>query len=300
MTVTRKEFDRVILEREGRVARIILNNPAHMNALDLPMYQAIGKAIDDLDDEDETRVAILKGAGKCFGAGGDLSVDTYKREKSAESNIYVAWQRRRKRFLDVVYNKIRAFRKPTIAQVHGYVIGSHLSPAFACDLVIASEDCLIGQPETRSIGGHASGMMTLFTVGPMKTKELLFTGDSITGKTAAEWGIINKAVPADQLEEHVEWLADRIAKQALDQLSFLKASVNNAMDIMGYKSMVDSDICFLSLYRVTPANEEFRQSALKHGLREAIELRDAPYGGPQRHGTPLKIGNDFVGRREKE
>ncbi|MBI4233737.1 MAG: enoyl-CoA hydratase/isomerase family protein [Chloroflexi bacterium] len=273
-------YPTVIVELEGRVARIILNRPEKLNAINSQLATDVGKALQDIDADEESRVVIVKGTGRAFSAGADL---TPSDQRPAQWRHFLRIQRS-------VWPQLWYFRKPTISQVHGYCLAAGCSVALMCDLSVAAEDALIGQPEARAQGLIPDQGLWPFTIGPRRTKWLVFTGDVITGKEAEAMGMINKAVPADELEEYVEWLANRIAQMDMEMLSYHKQTINACYDIMGLPAMIHTGRLYWTLAQFAEVGDEFRRVAKEHGLRAAIAQRDAPFGGTMRQGMPLPRG----------
>jgi enoyl-CoA hydratase len=167
--------------------------------------------------------------------------------------------------------------KPVIAQVHGWCVGGGSDMALLCDVIISSEDARFGTPYSRVWGCYLTGMW-IYRLGLTRTKLLALTGDSISGKEAAEIGLINRAVPLDKLEAEVGYWADRMAQCPTTQLAAMKLVVNQAFDSMGllHTQMIGS---ILDGYmRHTPEGLQFVRTAAEKGVGAAITERDGPFG----------------------
>jgi enoyl-CoA hydratase len=214
---------KILLEKKGNIAKIKINRPEALNALDrntiLELIDTIGKVEQDKD----IKVAILTGEGKAFIAGADIKemkdMDPLEaREFSEIGHSLLA--------------KIENSRLPFIAAVNGYALGGGCEVLMACDICIASENAKIGQPEI-NLGIHPGfgGTQRLpRLVGKMKAKELLLTGRTIDAKEALEIGLVNKVVKQEKLMETAEKIAIEIASKSSIQIQFIKSLVNKGTD----------------------------------------------------------------------
>jgi len=166
--------------------------------------------------------------------------------------------------------------KPVIAQIHGYCLAGGSEMASMCDIRIVAEDAQIGFPPARAIS-VGDVMYQPWLMGLTRAKYFLFTGDSITGKEAVEWGWATKAYPREKLEEETEKLARRIALIPTDLVMFNKRAINRTFEIMGMRAAMDTaaDMMVLSGYRESAG--EFARIAREKGLKAALEWRDAPF-----------------------
>jgi enoyl-CoA hydratase len=167
--------------------------------------------------------------------------------------------------------------KPVIAQVHGWCVGGGSDTALCADLVIASEDARIGTPYSRMWGAYLSGMW-LYRLGLTKAKEYALTGKPLSGREAAEVGLINKAVPFADLEAEVRRTAEQLASIPASQLAAMKLIVNQAYENMGLASTQTLGPILDGLMRNTPDALAFIGLAQDQGVRSAIAGRDAPFG----------------------
>lgn len=237
------EDQKVIYEKDGRVARIILNRPDKLNALDMPMVEEIGKAIARAEEDDDVRVLILKGRGRAFCSGYDLDWGAnqlhyrMKETKPGEKLIDKPSQRVRLQLDRMVYETLRHLflcGKVTIAQTHGYCLATGLYFVEKCDLIIGAEDCKFGYTEERLfLGGVSMSPMLVLRVGLTKALELSITGKMIDGKEAERIHLINRAVPADKLEAEVGEMARAIGLYTRDGLALSKATRQSVYDMLG-------------------------------------------------------------------
>jgi crotonobetainyl-CoA hydratase/dehydration protein DpgD len=200
---------RVIYEKHGHTARITLNRPEVLNAMDLRMHQELAEIWDDFESDDELWVAVLSGAGtRAFSVGQDLKELAERvRQGTAATATFGSrgkpgWPRLTERF---------ELSKPVVAKVHGYAMGGGFELALACDLVIAAEDAVLGLPEARlGLMAGAGGVFRLTRQVPWKT-ELghLLTGRPMDARRAYELGLVNEVVAGDELDACVDgWVAD--------------------------------------------------------------------------------------------
>ena len=173
--------------------------------------------------------------------------------------------------------------KPVIAQVHGFCVGGGTDFALCSDLIVCAEDCRIGYPPARVWGCPTTAMWT-YRLGPMRAKQLMFTGDMIDGRTAAEWGLANQSVPSAELEAAVMKLANRIAGVPKSHLAMHKMVVNQVMLNMGLEQTQMLATIFDGISRHNPEGLWFRGYAQQHGFKAAIEWRDS--------GRPIPEGDE--------
>ncbi|MGH2587820.1 MAG: crotonase/enoyl-CoA hydratase family protein, partial [Dehalococcoidia bacterium] len=237
------EYTDIIYERDGGKARIILNRPEKMNALTRNLQLELNHALWEADNDTDVHVVILKGAGRTFSAGYDLTGAGGGQPPAGDK--YAAVYRGRVKIDDDIWRleegqrlrmAIFDMHKPVIAQVHGYCLAGGTDTALLCDMVIAADDAVIGFPPTRSMGSPVAHMWT-YLCGPQWAKRLLLTGDSISGEDAARIGLVLQSVPREQLEEAVESLADRLCMIDSDLLSSNKRICNLALELMGARTV---------------------------------------------------------------
>jgi len=239
------EFENIIYEKENGRVRIILSRPEKMNALTMKLLEELNEALWEADNDKDVHCVILKGEGKCFSAGYDLTgadsdIPT-SRITDKDANEY----RGRSSLDDDTWNLERAQRyrmaifdmhKPVIAQIHGYCLAGGTDLALLCDMVIAAKDSQIGFPPARDLGALPNNMW-LYNVGPQWAKRITMTGDLIDGKDAQQIGLVMKAVPLEYLETEVEQLADRLALIDPDLLTVNKRIINLGMELMGARTL---------------------------------------------------------------
>jgi enoyl-CoA hydratase len=278
-------FDNILYEVENGRARITLNRPSKMNALSLQLQAELSEALWEADNDNDVHCVIVRGAGRAFSAGYDLSGQGHhvgvSRVQRPDGNYRAgssvdddAWQlERAQRYRMALFD----MHKPSIAQVHGFCLAGGTDIALLCDMVIAADDATFAFPPARDLGALPNNMW-LYNVGPQWAKRLTLTGDSVTGKEAAQIGLVLKSVPADLLEQEVEQLADRMALIDPDLLSANKRTLNLGLELMGARTLqrlaCEGDVRGHN----TASARNFLQSFLEKGLRETFRERDAKFG----------------------
>lgn len=276
-------FQHIVYETEKGRARITLNRPEKLNALSLEMQQELNDALWEADNDTAVHAVILKGAGRAFSAGYDLSPMA---QGQGSEDAYTKAYRGRTSFDDDAWNLERAQRlrmavfdmhKPVVAQVHGYCLAGGTDLALLCDIIIAAEDATIGFPPARAMGSLPN-QMWLYHVGPQWTKRLFLTGDTVSGAEAAKIGAVLKAVPGDMLEYEVEQLVDRMAMIDTELLSANKRIVNVGLELMGARTMQRIGAENDARAHLAPSVREFGRIAEEQGLKAALHWRDAKFG----------------------
>lgn len=278
-------FENILYEVERGRARITLNRPNKMNALSLQLQAELSEALWEADHDNDVHCVILRGAGRAFSAGYDLSGQDHfvpvSRVQRADGNYRGgssvdddAWQlERAQRYRMALFD----MHKPSIAQVHGYCLAGGTDIALLCDMVIAADDATFAFPPARDLGALPNNMW-LYNVGPQWAKRLTLTGDSVTGKEAAQIGLVLKSVPADLLEQEVEQLADRMARIDPDLLSTNKRTINLGLELMGARTLqrlaCEGDVRGHN----SASARSFLRSFMEKGLRETFRERDAKFG----------------------
>lgn len=279
------DYKTVLYKKDERIATVTLNRPEKFNAIVPPMPEEMEHAIGRANADRDVRVIILKGAGRAFCAGFDFSenldhfsdwgVPAGKEQWDPGKDMMAVTSP----FVGPVskFMSIWNSPKPVIARVHGWCVGGGSDMVLLSDIIIASEDARIGTPYSRAWGCYLTGMW-IYRLGLTKVKMLALTGDSLSGKEAAEIGLINKAVPVDKLEEEVQTLAARMANIPASQLAAMKLIVNQAYENMGLKTTQLTGSILDGYMRNTPEGLKFVETAMEKGVRAAVAERDGPFG----------------------
>jgi len=284
------EYTSIIVEKERGRARITLNRPEKLNALSRGLQQELRQALWDADEDTRVHSVIIRGAGRSFCAGYDLTPERrLAGEEADERDVYAEVYRSGQAFDDDVFRMEGAQRdrmtifdmhKPVIGQVHGYCVAGGTDLALLCDIVVAASDAQIGFPPVRAMGGPPAHMWT-YHVGPQWAKYMLLTGEFVTGAEAERIGLVWKSVPLADLEETVEELADRLAMVPTDLLAGNKRSVNLAMELMGARTMQRIAAEMDARMHTSPSMEDWRSRNREQGLKEALQWRDGRFRDPE-------------------
>jgi len=276
-------FETLVYTTDGAIATITLNRPDELNTIVPPMPEEFESAINLAVKDPSIKIIVLRGAGRSFCAGYDFGGgfhlwDEYITTNGAwDSGKDFAWATAQGLAPTQKFMSMWRAPKPVIAQVHGWCVGGGSDTALCADIVIASEDARIGTPYSRMWGCYLSGMW-LYRLGLTKAKEYALTGKPLSGREAADVGLINRAVPFTQLEDAVHQMARQLASIPLSQLAAMKLVVNQAYENMGLNSTQTLGPILDGLMRNTPDAIDFIRLAEKDGVRAAIAARDGPFG----------------------
>jgi len=266
-------YENIIYEKKGRVARITLNRPEHLNALSLDLMKELVNALGEAEQDEGIRVVIIKGAGRAFCAGYDIEgrPGDYSAGTAPILDDLTAMQENTK-YLTTIWN----LRKPVIAQVHGYCVAGGNDVAGQCDITIAAENAMFMHPQIRRLG-LTWLHMAAYHAGLQWAKMLMFTGDPVSGKQAEKIGLVARAVPADKLEEEVSKLAERIACVPAEELALNKAALNRVAEEMGLRNVFSAASELDTIAHYTDAVHGFIAMAREKGLKEALAENNAPF-----------------------
>ncbi len=203
-------MENIVYSEDGKIGYITLNRPEKRNALSYSLLSELKELIDKISEERKVRVVVIRGAGKVFSSGHDL--------KEILSQHPLDIERLFKKCYEVMF-AIRNAPQPYIAQVHGAATAAGCQLVAACDLAVASEDALFATPGVK-IGLFCFTPIAFVSrcVGRKKAFEMGFTGEFITAEEALKFGLVNKVVPRDKLEEETRKLAEKIAQYSLNVL----------------------------------------------------------------------------------
>lgn len=229
------DFECIIYEKEEGIATIKLNRTKVLNAMNKQLWLDFQVALEDVKSDPEIKALIVTGEGRAFSTGADL-----KESKDRSIEDYRDYLIE----LQEATRKIIRFEKPIIAAINGYALGSGYELALACDIRIAAEDAQIGSPEARVTSSVTGGAMRLVQdlIGPGKAKELLFTAEYIDGKEAERIGLVNKAVPLEQLMEEAKEMARKIAKNSSFSIKMIKTGLNMARGEVSLEALMDYEV----------------------------------------------------------
>ncbi|QBF33578.1 crotonase/enoyl-CoA hydratase family protein [Thalassococcus sp. S3] len=266
----------VTYDVNNRVARILLNRPSVLNAIDDEMPAALAAAVARADADPDVHVMILAGAGSAFCAGYDLK---YYAEGNGSGDVTqpMPWDPIKDyRFMwtnTQHFMSLWRAMKPVICKVHGVAVAGGSDIALCADLTIMAEDAQIGYMPAR-VWGCPTTAMWVYRLGAERAKRMLFTGDKISGREAADMGLVLKAVPADDLDDEVEALAARMASVPINQLAMQKMVINQAIEATGMMETQRLATLFDGITRHSPEGLNFKTRAEDLGWKTAVRERD--------------------------
>ena len=287
-------------EVTGRIARITLNRPERGNGITFDTPAELAECVERANLDPSVHVIALAGNGKGFCGGYDL-VLTAEQKVSNDGETprwptgsvmdprvqlanhdpestwdpmldYAMMSRNVRGFMSLFYSD-----KPVICKVHGFCVAGGTDMALCSDLLVIEETASIGYPPAR-VWGVPTTALWAYRIGPEKAKRLLFTGDSLTGKQAVEWGLASEAVAADKLDQHFESLLERVARMPVNQLVMMKLLVNQTLLAQGLQSSQLLGTLFDGVARHTREGYAFQQRAAEAGFKQAVKERDEPFG----------------------
>lgn len=215
---------KVLVEKEGPVAILTINNPKALNALSTAVLQDLEEAVNDVKNDDDIYAVIITGAGpKSFVAGADIA--EMKDKTVEEAAEYGA-------FGNKVFRTIETMEKPVIAAINGFALGGGNELAMACDIRLAAENAVFGQPEVGlGITPGFGGTQRLARIVPVGiAKEIIYTGRNIKAPKALEIGLVNAVYPQEELMDAAKKMANGIAKNAPKAVAASKAAINKGLD----------------------------------------------------------------------
>ncbi len=292
--------DIVLYELDDRVARITLNRPERGNGLTRPLLERLEQLVERADLDPAVHVLLLAGRGKGFCGGYDLVVSAEgqglrgdgglaAQEGSPLDPAVIASNHNPAEAWDpmvdyaMMSRNVRTFMalfhctKPVVCKVHGFCVAGGTDLALCSDLLVIAADAKIGYPPAR-VWGSPTTAMWAYRLGPQRAKRLLFTGDSLTGVEAQQWGLAIEAPPVRELDERAEALAQRVARLPINQLQMMKLLVNQSLYSQGLHTTQVMGTVFDGLTRHTKEGYAFQALAAREGFKEAVRQRDEPFG----------------------
>ena len=288
-------------EVAGRVARITLNRPERGNGITRRLVSELERCVEQADLDPAVHAIALSGAGKGFCGGYDLVESAEGQGRlgkddptapppgspldpsvmAANHDPSTPWDP----MIDyaMMSRNVRGFMslfecgKPVVCKVHGFCVAGGTDMALCSDLLVIAADAKIGYPPAR-VWGSPTTAMWAYRLGAQRAKRLLFTGDSLSGAEALEWGLAIEAPPADELDERTEILLERIAWMPVNQLRMMKLLVNQSLYAQGLQATQTLGTLLDGVARHTPEGYAFQQRAMSDGFREAVRARDEPFG----------------------
>lgn len=270
-------MSRVLLEKDGRIARITLNRPEVMNAIDDDLPVELAAAVAEADADRAIHVMVLSGNGRAFCAGYDMAY--YAEQSSGTGNQvtqdmpwdplqdYQFMWRNTQHFMSI----FRAM-KPVVYKVHGFALAGGSDIALCADLTYMADNAQIGYMPVR-VWGTPTTAMWVYRLGPEKAKRMLFTDDKISGKEAEAMGLVLKSVPTAQLDDEVEAMAQRMATVPINQLAMQKMVINQAMEATITQTQRLATV-FDGISRHSSEGLNFKARSESEGWKQAVKERD--------------------------
>ena len=268
-------MDKVLYHKDGRIARITLNRPEVMNAIDDDLPQQLSTAVAKADADSDIHVMVLSGNGKAFCAGYDLAY--YAQSSEHEVVQEMPWDPMKD--YSFMWNNTQHFMslwramKPVICKVHGFAVAGGSDIALCADLTIMADNAQIGYMPAR-VWGTPTTAMWVYRLGAEKAKRMLFTGDKINGIEAQQMGLILKSVAQDELDAEVESMAQRMASVPINQLAMQKLMINQAIESTGLMNTQRLATIFDGISRHSPEGLNFKKRVEAVGWKQAVNERD--------------------------
>ncbi|HEX2071256.1 MAG TPA: crotonase/enoyl-CoA hydratase family protein [Thermoleophilaceae bacterium] len=294
------DFETLVYETDGPVARIALNRPERGNGITLAMPRELAECVERANLDPTVHAIALSGRGSGFCGGYDLVASAESlgqggvgdpdaipgspldpqvigRNHMPQSDWdpvtdFQMMSRNVRGFMSLFHSE-----KPVLCKVHGYCVAGGTDMALCSDLLVIADDAKIGYPPARVWGSPTTAMWAQ-RLGPMRAKRLLLTGDSLTGAEAAEWGLATEAHPAAELDARFEDLVQRVARLPINQLVMMKLLVNQAAYAQGLHQTQLLGTFFDGITRHTAEGHAFARRAAESGFKEAVRERDEPFG----------------------
>jgi enoyl-CoA hydratase/carnithine racemase len=271
------QFSTILFEHKDHIAQIILNRPERLNALAKESLQEINAAMDLAEADEAVRVIVVAGAGRAFSSGFDLKAQMETQPQGAK-----VWRE----ILDLDFDTTMRFwnsPKPTIAAVHGACLAGAFELALACDITVAAEDAVFGEPELK-FGAGIVTMLLPWMTGPKQAKDIIFTGeDRIDAQEALRMGLVSRVVDSGTHLENALRIARGIALMDPVLVAETKKALNRTYEIQGMqtalKAALDTDHTIES--HGSPDKAAFMAVAREQGMRAAIAWRDARFAKAQ-------------------
>jgi enoyl-CoA hydratase/carnithine racemase len=259
---------------DGRVGIVTINRPDKLNAISLELKKALIERLQDADRDPVTSVVVLRAEGRSFGAGYDISPNP---ARAARKGNALAWH---ESLTDDIRLEMTPWdmRKPVIASVQGHCLGGSCELVMMCDITIAADDALFGEPEIR-FSNVGPAMIMPFIIGFKRAREILYMGDPIDAPTALAYGMVNRVVPRAQLHEATMKFARRMALMAPESLMATKLAINRGADAAGFRNAIRAGLDVLApLYAATTeVGKTFDEIREKDGLGAALKWRAAQF-----------------------
>jgi enoyl-CoA hydratase len=269
-------MSKVLFEKDGHIARISLNRPEKLNAIDDEVPVLLQDAVLEAEKDTSVHVIILSGNGKAFCGGYDLAAYA---ENKGPNNVYQGKNWDPLTDYNFMWGNTQKFMslwrcpKPVLCKIHGFAVGGGSDIALCSDMIFMAENARIGYMSTR-VWGCPSTAMWVYRVGAERAKRILFTGDQITGIEASAMGLVLKAIPEEALDNEIEAMASRLASVPINQLAMQKMVINQAVEATGLSGTQQLATLLDGISRHTPEGHNFKNRVEVKGWKQAVLERD--------------------------
>ena len=259
---------------DGRVGIVSLNRPDKLNAISADLKRTLVERLHEADRDAAASVVVLRAEGRSFCAGYDIAPNP---ARAARKGNALAWH---ESLTDDVALEMTPWdmRKPVIASIQGHCLGGGCELAMMCDLAIAADDALFGEPEIR-FSNVGPALVLPFVIGQKRARELLYFGEPIDARTALQWGMVNRVVPRAELEPATMKFARRLALISPESLAATKRALGRGADAAGFRNAIRAGLDVLApLYAATTeVGKQFDEIREKDGLGAALRWRAAQF-----------------------
>lgn len=267
-----QEEQSVLLDVSNHVATITINRPRKLNAINGDVIDQMSAALRTVEADEDVRAVVITGAGKNFSAGYDISNSSVvAAPDSAGAHRHLSNEA-------ALTMQLWQLDKPTIAAVNGWCLAGGFDTVLACDLVVATESARFGMPEIR-YGSGPVALLLPYMLGAKRSNEIFFTGDDFSAQVAQEYGLVNRVVPVEELQEAIRGLTAKITPTPLPILRYTKLGLIRAYESMGLRQGVQANLDLSAILNKaeTPEGAEFFRIVETEGLGAALKWRDARY-----------------------
>jgi enoyl-CoA hydratase/carnithine racemase len=284
--------DRVLFEvdRDKRIATITLNNPTQRNSYDAAMRETIGRCLDQVADDDDLTVVLLRGADNVFSTGANMNnaYGWYGGKGDEEEKKSRPSQRRRlavDRKSFGFYHNFMGFPKVTVGEVSGYALGGGFEMALMTDISVIGRDTKIGMPATRFLGPALGSLHMFFhRLGPVLARRLLLTGDIIEAREVEHLGVFTETCDPDSVSARARYWAEKAAKMPADGVVIAKEAFRLVEQSQAYQGEEVASYLFHAYgtnLQFAPGEFNFVKTRAQHGTKEAFRLRDEHFHVPE-------------------
>lgn len=260
-------YETIELSRKGRLLTITLNRPDQLNAVNLALHEELPEVFKFAATDAGSDVVVLTGAGRAFSAGGDLD---HMWRNATNPELFDQEARAAKRIVFAMLD----LDKPLICRMNGHAVGLGATIALMCDVIFAAENAKIGDPHVNIglVAGDGGAAIWAYRIGLGRAKEFLLSGDLLTAKRAEEIGLVNHAVPLDELDAAVDAFADKLVNGSANAIRYTKILTNLELKRIA-TAVLDAGIAYESL-TVRGADHREAIQALKEKRKPVFGKKD--------------------------